>query len=226
MPLWRWRAAEFKEMEFEMNKVGRIVGLVGIALFATINVRAADRGLFVTGSVGANILQDMKFPTAPPVNTVTQSQDIGIRGDATVGYTLFANPSIAVAAAGEIGFIHNSVDKASGGGATVSVDGDFYQVPFLGKVLLTLMPDSRISPWIGAGGGGIYSRLDLRRVGSSFPNVTGDETDPAFQGEAGVNYKLGDKAAIGLVYKFLVGFPKDIGNFYNHSIAVAFTANF
>lgn len=208
-----------------MRKVAGIVGLLGIGLLA-VNSSAQNSGFFVTGDVGANLMEDMKFPAAAPVNVVKQSQDIGVRADVTGGYKFFSNESLSLAAAGEIGFIHNSVDKASGGGTTVSVDGDFYQMPFLGKLLLTLMPDSRLSPWLGVGGGGIYSRLDLFRVGSTFPHSTGDETDPAFQGEAGVNYKLGDSAAIGLAYKYLRGFPDGIDDFVNHSIMVSFSANF
>jgi hypothetical protein len=209
-----------------MKNPGRFVGLVGAGLIAAANVQAADPGLFVVGSIGANLLQDMDFPAPAPVGIVTQSYDIGIRGDATVGYTFFANESIALAGAGEVGFMYNTIDKASGGGTTVRVDGDFYQAPFLGKFLVKFMPDSQFVPFVGVGGGGVYSRMRLDRVGGTVRDFEGDETDPAFQGEGGFGYKLGDKAAIGLVYKCLIGFPDGIDAFINHSLSIAFRASF
>src|SRR5205823_4811902 len=136
------------------------------------------------------------------------------------------NESIALAGAGEIGFMYNSIDKASGGGVTVSVDGYFYQMPFLGKFLVKFMPDSVFTPFFGIGGGGVYSRMRLDRVGGIVRDFEGDETDPAFQGEGGLSYKLGDNAAIGLVYKCLIGFPNDSDEFINHSLSIAFRASF
>jgi opacity protein-like surface antigen len=89
------------------------------------------------------------------------------------------------------------------------------------------MPDSNVSPYLGAGGGGLYSRMHIRRIGGSFVGSTGDETDPAFQAEAGLNFKLGDRAAVGLAYKFLDAFPDNgLDHFINHSVVAMFTANF
>jgi len=43
-------------------------------------------------------------------------------------------------------------------------------------------------------GGGVYSRMDIDRVGSTYPGAHQHETDPAFQAEGGVVYKIGDNA--------------------------------
>jgi opacity protein-like surface antigen len=208
-------------------KLKTIGSFASLAALALIPSRAIEPGFFVTGSVGANLVQDINLPVAPPVNIVRLEFDPGLRADATVGYTFFANPSIAIAAAGEVGFMYNSLDQGTGNGRTLKIDGDFFQSPFLGKILFKFLPDSNISPYLSAGGGGLYSRMDIHSIGGMITDSTGDETDPAFQAEAGVNYKLGDRAAIGLAYKFVEAFPdSDLDHFINHSIVAMFSANF
>src|SRR5205814_1364614 len=116
---------------------GGFLGLVGALALAPCH--GAEPGFFVTGSVGVNLVQDINLPVAPPVNTVRLEFDPGLRADATGGYTFFANQSIAIAAAGEVGFMYNSLDKGTGNGVTLPIDGEFFQSPFLGKVLVTFM---------------------------------------------------------------------------------------
>jgi hypothetical protein len=155
----------------KIKNIGGILGLAGS--LALIPSYGAEPGLFVTGSVGVNLVQDINLPVAPPVNVVRLEFDPGLRGDATVGYTFFANPSIAIAAAGEVGFMYNSLDQGTGNGVTQKIDGEFFQSPFLGKVLVTFMPDSNLSPYLGAGGGGLYSRMDIHSIGGTITDTTG-----------------------------------------------------
>src|SRR5438445_457870 len=87
-----------------------------ITCVSSLQSDGAEPGFFVTGSIGVNLVQDINLPVAPPVNVVRLEFDPGLRGDATVGYTFFANPSIAIAAAGEVGFMYNSLDQGTGNG--------------------------------------------------------------------------------------------------------------
>jgi opacity protein-like surface antigen len=213
----------------KLKNIGGFVGLAGSLVM--MPCYAVDPGFFVTGDVGVNLVEDIDLPDPPPVNAVRIQFDPGLRADATFGYTFLVNPSIALAAAGEIGFMYNPIDRgtALGTGVTRAIDGDFYQVPFLGKVIATFLPDSNWNPYVSAGGGGLYSRLDVDRIGNTFVGSSGDETDPAFQAEAGLKYQLAERAFVGFGYKYLIAFPEDnsgLDHFSNHSVTVLFGASF
>jgi len=207
-----------------MKNVRWLLAVAGLA--GAFAARAeTDGSTFAIVGAGVNFLQDITFPGSP---SVTQSFQPGVRVDGTVGYNLYKDPNVAIAVAGEVGFIYNALDDASassGGSATTS--GDFFQWPFLAKVMLTIMPGSDLSGFISAGGGGVYSRMELDRVGSTFPGFKGDETDPAFQAEGGLLYKIGDKMGVGLVYKCLMFFPGEgFDQVINHSLTAAFNMEF
>ena len=200
-----------------------MVAFVGLIAVCGWEGRAEDNGLFVRANVGANLLHDFVFDDVPGV---TQEFDPGMRADATVGYTFYSTPSVALAGAGEFGFLYNSLSKAKGPAGTVSTEGDFVQVPFLAKLIATFNPDAQWTPFVGVGGGGIYARMDVHKVGSTVVDTWSDETDPAAQAEAGVTYKIGDRMAIGLEYKFTYAFSRDVKDFYNHSIGFVFSTGF
>ena len=196
-------------------------------MMAASPVLGADTGFFVFGGAGVNLLQDLDVAVGAPVGTVSFEFDPGSRLTAGVGYALFANSSVSVAISGETGFLYNTVDKARVGGGTTSIEADFYQIPFLAKALVKFMPESRLSPFIGLGVGGLYSRLDIEKVGGTTVDNSGDETDPAVQGELGVRYAVNDEIGIGLSYKCLVAFPEDeVEELINHSIGVVFSLAF
>jgi opacity protein-like surface antigen len=208
----------------EMKNVRWLLAVAG--LMGALTTRAeTDGSTFVIVGAGVNFLQDITFPGSP---SVTQSFETGVRVDGTFGYNLFKDPNVAIAVAGEVGFLYNALDDARAStGESATTSGDFFQWPFLAKVMLTIMPGSDLSGFIGAGGGGIYSRMELDRVGSSSPGFKGDETDPAFQAEAGVLYKIGDNMKVGLAYKCLMLFPGDgFDEIINHSLTAAFNMDF
>src|SRR5678815_980518 len=115
--------------------------LAAAGLIGAFNARAeVDGSTFTIVSAGVNFLQDITFPGSP---SVTESFDPGVRVDGTFGYNLFKDPNVAIAVAGEVGFIYNAVDDArASNGASATVSGDFFQWPFLAKVMLTIMPGS------------------------------------------------------------------------------------
>jgi opacity protein-like surface antigen len=84
---------------------------------------------------------------------------------------------------------------------------------------VTFLPESRFKPYIGVGGGGVRGRLDIG--GNS-----GDETDGALQGMAGVRYKLNDRGDLSLGYKGLITFPKGIDRITSHAIVASYTFAF
>lgn len=206
----------------KLKTVGQLVGLITLGSVTAGSARAADIGFFSGINLGVNFLNDLSDSAPAPVNTVSLTFDPGFRADVTLGYTFFANETLTLGAAGETGFIYNSLDRVEGGnGASAAIDGDFFQVPFLGKVVLTLLPDSQWSPFISAGGGGVYSRLNVDTTGTE-----SDETDPALQGQVGIKYKFNENCLVGASYKCLVVFPEDIDKIVNHSISMMFGYRF
>jgi len=206
-----------------MKNVRLFLAVAG--LMGAVNARAeTDGSTFTIVSAGVNFVQDITFPGSP---SVTESFEPGVRVDGTFGYNLFKDPNVAIAVAGEVGFIYNPIDSArTSTGASATVSGDFFQWPFLAKIMLTIMPGSDLSGFISAGGGGVYSRMEVDRVGSTYPGFHGDQTDPAFQAEGGFVYKISDNAGVGVIYKCLMFFPDGIDEVINHAVTASFGMNF
>lgn len=61
-------------------------------------------------------------------------------------------------------------------------------------------------PFLGAGGGGLYSAIDLERLTASgrLLGDSNDSLDPAYQAFAGLKYAYNDRLDVGVVYKYLV----------------------
>lgn len=209
-------------------KSGRwIFGLVGAAVLAVNSASAADSGFFVFGGAGVNLLQDLDIAVGAPVGDVSFEFEPGSRLTAGVGYAALENSAVSVAISAETGFLYNTIDRARVGGGVTAIEGDFLQAPFLAKVLVKFMPESRLAPFVGVGGGGLYSRLELEKVGGTTVNNSGDETDPAVQGEVGVRYSLSEEIGLGLSYKCLVAFPdEDVDELVNHSVSFVFSLAF
>ena len=210
------------------TKAGGLMALLAVGLAGGVQAQEAKgerSGFFVSGGLGINFLEDLEIPVGGPVGTTTWKFDPGSRFTAGVGYQLYQNSAISIAIAAETGFLYNTLDEVTAGGlGTADADGDFTQVPFLGKVVLKFMPESQISPFIGVGGGGVFSELQVDEINGSEVDQGGDETDPAIQGEAGVRYALNDEIGLGLSYKCFVLIPDgDVDELISHSINFVFS---
>src|SRR5688572_11239128 len=160
------------------KNVGWIVGLMCFGLAVCSNTRGAERGLFVFGGAGLNLLNDIELP-AGPTGTLDLESEPGFRLSVGVGNTFFSNETIALAVAAESGFLYNSLDRGLTGAGPTAVEGDFLQAPFLGKFVFKFMPESRFSPFLGLGCGALYSRLEVERIGSAVANESDEGIDPA-----------------------------------------------
>jgi opacity protein-like surface antigen len=208
-------------------KLATIVGVVSVCSLGVFQARGAEgEGGFFTLGVGGNLVQDIDIPVAPPVNTVTLEFDPGLRVDATLGYTFHRDEMVALSVAGEVGFMYNPLNRGVGNGITQNIEGDFYQAPFFAKFIVGFNPQGEIRPYIGIGGGGLYSRMDVESIGSTPIDSSGDQTDPAAQAEAGVAFMINEQTSVGFAYKCIIAFPDDIDHFVNHSLSVAFGLHF
>src|SRR5687768_9606067 len=136
-------AHELFRITFMKTKTGGLMALLAVGLAGGVQAQEAEgerSGFFVSGGLGINFLEDLEIPVGGPVGTATWKFDPGSRLTAGVGYQLYQNSAISIAIAAETGFLYNTLDEVTAGGlGTADADGDFTQVPFLGKVVLKFM---------------------------------------------------------------------------------------
>lgn len=182
-------------------------------------------GFYLAGDTGLSIMQDFNssrfgFPGR-------FSTDVGGRFSLEPGFDFIATHVFTLGAEFETGVVYNYIHRVTEAGVgDLGLHGDYYQVPFMGNLVLKFCPDSPVTFYIGGGGGGLYSNARLRPYGSYDDWVHSDETDPAVQAMAGVRFKLGPFAELGLGYKFLAALVGDDNNVYTHAVLASFSLNF
>lgn len=200
-------------------KLGMACILAGLG---TIAAQAAEPGFFFSADAGANIVQNFDLGGGARLEL-----DPGSRLDVGFGYTFLANEQVSLGAGGDVGFLYNSMKNGvAASGAKTPIRGDLWQTPFLAKLVARFNPDSFVQPFVGVGGGGVYTATETRRIGGTRVFIKGDETDPAVEGIAGLKFRLNDQMAVGLAYKALIVFPDGFDEVINHSIVAAFTMRF
>jgi opacity protein-like surface antigen len=183
-----------------------------------------DEGFYVKADAGGAIQQTVKM------NGLDVGFNPGFRGDLAVGY----NFCPALAAELEGGYLWNSMDTIQGFHLPSTDEGDLFQYPLLAKAVLKIPYENGLTPYFGAGIGGIRSTLHLKEV----PVVDGNASDYtfAFAAEAGLRYAVTENIEVSFGYKFLgtTGYDFDFGaagsvntkSVYNHSILAGFIWNF
>ncbi len=141
---------------------------------------------------GVNIVGDADVNIAGGGGTM--SFDAGYRFDGIVGYEF----NRWVAAELEGGYAHNSVDKLTLGPLvnSLSSESSLSQIPLLLNVVLRYENQTDFVPYIGAGAGGVMTSLKVS-------DEKDDDIVFAWQGKAGVIYKIDEQAWIDAGYKLL-----------------------
>lgn len=205
------------------------LALVGLA--TTPAIRAAEEGPFLNFDAGVSLVEDIIIPALG--TSVKIETDPGFRLSLSPGYTYQSSSAIEAAVAFETGVIWNRVKSlnvggttASGltfGGTTVSASGDFYQVPFLADIIYGFHPTKKFTPWVGVGGGVVYSDGSGSIGGTK---VYYSSTDAAVEGIAGLRWKLSDRNELGICYKYLATFPDGVSHIGTHSLSLSYTLHF
>jgi len=148
-------------------------------------------GWYIGAGAGWSDLQEMK-------NNGTDIRfDNGFLVSGFAGYNFGA-----LRAEGEIGYRHHDVKSLSSGGVGLtSPSGDASALSFMANGIYSFFPQSRFTPYLGAGIG--VARLSLNSVaGSGATIVDSDDTRFAYQGIAGVSYALTPSVSLGLDYRY------------------------
>lgn len=212
------KPAAMQSEKFVMKVLAPLVVLV---VFASVLQAAEGFGPYFRLEAGPSIEQDIRLKSIDGFATPDAKikLDPGARFNLVGGYSFY--DWFAVEA--EAGMLYNSLNKLTGpAGESDIEDINLWQVPFLINVVFTLPLRSPIKPYIGVGGGELWSMAEGPDVRSD------DDFALAYQGQAGVNYFINEQMDIGLGYKFLAAQDHHIGDFktketYNHSLLLQFT---
>jgi opacity protein-like surface antigen len=202
-----------------------VVAVAGLAV-ATTDARAQDRaaGPYFHTDLGASFVEDIKLTTGG--TTFELEFDPGIRFSIGGGYRFYPSPSVGLALEFDTGVIWNSLDRVKVLGTSVSVDGDLYQVPFLGNVVLSLEPTPQWVLYAGGGGGGVYGRVSVDRIGGLSVRARDDDVEPAAQAMAGLRYQMTERSSLGVGYKFLNMFVSGDPDIRTHSVGLTYALSF
>ena len=105
--------------------------------------------------------------------------------------------------------LNGTIDGGAQQSVTLPIDleGSYYQVPLVVNFIFKIPTDSPWVPYIGGGIGASYTYMNWTRisyagVSQDLSNVDGSCWSLAYQGIAGLDYKITDEVCLGLKYIF------------------------
>jgi opacity protein-like surface antigen len=105
--------------------------------------------------------------------------------------------------------LNGTIDGGAQQSVTLPIDleGSYYQVPLVVNFIFKIPTDSPWVPYIGGGIGASYTYMNWTRisyagVSQDLSNVDGSCWSLAYQGIAGLDYKITDEVSLGLKYIF------------------------
>jgi opacity protein-like surface antigen len=220
------------ERKMKCLKIFTTTTLIAIALATT--TRAQERwddplkGFYVNANAGVNIMPDVTSSSGGVTGKF--NMNVGERVGASVGYMVPLASKTSIGLEFEVGALVNTLNKvsASSGGITESADleGYYYQLPFLVNAVLVCHAVPKWAFFVGAGGGGVYSRLHVHRVNDVEVDSDSDETDGGIQAFGGARYQITPSSEVGLAYKYLAVFVNDADTVSNHAVVATYTFHF
>lgn len=160
--------------------------LIGVASVASSAVaQDTTPGGYVLGGAGLSLLSNAA--TRGSVNA-THEFDPGWMGLGAIGHA-FEN---GFRLEGELGFRRNNVDNGPGSAQAWTV---------MGNALYDFRTGSRFTPYVGVGIGGARLRFDNVSAGAT--SIDDSDTVLAYQGLAGITYRLDSNIRLDLGYRYL-----------------------
>jgi opacity protein-like surface antigen len=179
-----------------------------LALPLTIAAQDYYSGTYLRIGAGVSQVEDLEGfvdTTLDPRFNFDYSFDPGVRIDFAPGLNF--NQFFAFEL--NTGIIWNALDSIEADGQSASADGDLIQVPILANFIAKYPTPIGLTPFIGAGGGGVYTRLSIGDVNGVEIDDSGDDFFGAFQLFGGLTYEVSQGFHVGAVYKFLHVFSND-----------------
>jgi len=183
-----------------MQNTFRLLFLLGVAMAATMSASAQEPRFYVRGDLGGNLTSDTSLkaffgePLAPGSKV---KFDPGVRFGVAGGFHVTEWFSVEV----ESGVMANSIDTITD---ATHVDAVFSNVPLLVNARLECPRWHRLAPYIGGGAGGSFPVIDANHIeiGNTFMDGSDSSAVFAYQGFAGLRYKLNDYMGLSLEYHY------------------------
>ena len=180
----------------------RQAALLGAAAFIALTVPAdAARltGWYGVFEGGGNYIHDFDVgeyvpPGAPVTSTVTP--EVGWAGLASVGYAYNNGWRVEV----EGGYRYNALESILSGGVETPATGDLSQYTLMANFMYDFPSSGPVTFSLGAGVGADWGRLDTPSLTNP---ILSDNVSLAFQGIAGLSFRMASWVDLVLNYRFL-----------------------
>lgn len=143
------------------------VALLALTMVVGIGVSTSLAEAYISGSVGAVILNDADIEDDYGKGEMTFDTGIGFVGAVGSRSTGGNNNRIEL----EVGYRTNDFDKIKADGYSVSIDGDITTISLMGNIYLDIPTSGKFSPFIGGGVGYANIEGDLDSFGTEDDNV-------------------------------------------------------
>lgn len=226
-------------MKLNLGSLFLVSGCAAFTLFSLQPAQAQPGRGYVKADLGGNWTHDADLkeffgePIAPGAKV---KFDPGIRFGFGAGYFL----TEWLAGEVESGVMANYIDTISGAS---HVDATFSNIPLLFNLRLQCPRCDPITPYIGGGAGASFPIIDADHINIGATSMHGSEADAvfAYQGFAGLRYRLNSQMGLSLEYhyfhadgadwkaEFTSGTATDhmrFGGTDTHAVSVAFDFHF
>lgn len=147
--------------------------------------------MYVSGNVGVVLAEDSDISDAYDQGEI--SYDPGAVVTVAFGYAAGSGLRLE----GELGSRYNEMDEISVQGyGSANIDGDVTTSSLMANIFFDILPDERISPFIGAGAGFANIEADLDHFGSDEDFVL------AYQLAAGIGFEVTRQLKIDVQYRY------------------------
>jgi len=156
-----------------------------------------QEGFYVGVQVGGAVVQniDLNYSNG---DSLALALNPGVRIDVPVGYRFNDWFSLEFSP----GMIYNKMQDIEVPDS-LAIGGYLLQVPMIVNAILTIPTDSPFEPFVGAGFGGVFSKISVSGLGSyEGEDQSGSSWACGYSALAGLSYHLDKNTSLGFVYKF------------------------
>ncbi|MBR7158303.1 MAG: OmpA family protein [Alphaproteobacteria bacterium] len=167
-----------------------LLGSVACGMFAAT---ANAEGFYIGADAG------MSFPFTTKVkegnDKVKVKFDDGFVGDVALGYDFGNN----IRGEFDFGYRNFDIDKIAG----TKIKGSLDSYAFMGNVYYDFNNKTKLTPFVGAGAGLAYNKLDKKN------NISGSSTKPALQAMVGLAYNFTESWSASIAYRYFTTFSQE-----------------
>jgi len=194
-----------------------VASLVALSGAAMADAGKAPAGWYVSGGVGYNMVDDLSNEGT----TVDLDDGYAIQG--AIGYDTGDITSYGkFRAEAEVGYSENENDTISGGGLSLSADGELKQTTVMVNAFVDFIPGAIWRPYVGVGVGYVDSKVSASAGGMSDSE---DTSEFAYRGLAGLSYHINSTWALDLGYRY-TAYDTDGADVDNHAIVTGIRYGF